>query len=225
MLASDVNNPEFTGAISPDSRVHVEFYMYSPVDKFETQKQGREVRGPKMPFIRIMNPGDRTSIIETFVTDYHKMRFSQQWRAWQIKEGLLTGEVQIPGWSIDDWPELNQEQREELKFMKFTVVEQLAGANDAQVQKLGMGGIGLREKAKRALQARMGAETRDAIQKKDEEISELKTSLAKLEALVKEKLAAPEPTSPEAASPSVTPVAASKRGRPKGSKNKPKETE
>jgi hypothetical protein len=222
MLASDVANTEFTGAIPPDSRTHVEFYWHAPVDKFESQKLGKEVRGPKMPFIRILNPGDRTSIIETFVTDYHKMRFAQQWRAWQIKEGLLTGEIQIPGWSIDEWNDIPQEQKDELKFLRFTVVEQVAGATDAQVQKLGMGGMGLREKAKRALQARMGAETRDAIQKKDQEIADLKTHLAKLEELITAKLAAPEPTSsPE--SPSEAPVAAPKRGRPKGSKNKPKE--
>jgi hypothetical protein len=225
MLASDVNNPEFVGAAHPDARTHVEFYWHAPIDKYESQKIGKEVRGPKMPFIRILNPGDRTSIIETFVTDYHKARFPQQWLAWQIKEGMMTGDVQIPGWSIDEWTELDQNQREELKFLKFTVVEQLAGATDAQVQKLGMGGIGLREKAKRALQARMGAETRDAIQKKDQEINELKDSITKLEALVKERLAAPG-LPPAEVAPSDAPVAAPKRkGRPKGSKNKPKETE
>jgi hypothetical protein len=227
VLASDLNNRDFQGAMNPDSLLSVEFYMYAPVDKWATESKGKEVRGPAVPFVRIMKPGDNTSILETPVRDDHKARWPDRWLYFQMKEGLISGEMEVPGWKLDDWNEIDEELKRELKFLRFSVVEQIAGASDAQVQKMGMSGPSLREKAKIALRVKMGVETKSAIEQKDKEIADLKRAkveqderIAKLEALFK---AAPEPSSPEP--PSVVPVAAPKRGRPKGSKNKPKEVE
>jgi hypothetical protein len=219
VLASDLNNPNFVNATNPDNLLHVEFYWHEPVDKWATETTGKITKGPKTPFIRIVKPGDNTSILETPVREDHKARFPDKWMYFQMKEGLVENQ-DIPGWKLEEWNEIDDELRRELKFLRFSVVEQIAGASDGQVQKMGMGGMGLREKAKRALQSRMGAETRDAIQQKDKEIQDLKTKLDRLEGLIQAKLAAPEPTSPEP--PSEAPVAAPRKGRPKGSKNKPK---
>ena len=58
--------------------------------------------------------------------------------------------------------------------MRFTVVEQVANASDSQCQKLGMGGMALREAARLALRSRLGVELKQEMDKKDAEISALK---------------------------------------------------
>ncbi len=222
MLASDLANPEFLNPQNPDGLLHVEFMWMSPVDKWKTDSSGKETRMEKVPYVRIMKPGDNTSIIETPVRDEHKARWPDKWLYWQIKEGLTSGDAQVPGWAIDEWPELTDEQKRELKFLRFSVVEQIAGASDAQVQRMGMGGLGLREKARQALRARMGAETKSELHKKDAEIALLNERLAKLEALITAPVQnVSTPTQEQ------LPVAAEppkkRGGRPKGSKNRPKE--
>lgn len=200
MVASDLNNPAFVGAINPDTLLHVEFYMHEPEDVHKSEEQGKIVRGPKQPYIRISNPGDKTSIVESPVFERHKARWPDRWLYFQIKEGLVEGAVEVPGWRIEEWTHLNPEQLRELKFLRFSVVEQVAGASDEQIQKLGMGGLGLREAARQALRARMGAETREAMEKKDAEISALKQAnvemlekFAKFEAFMAASSDKPQP--------------------------------
>ena len=196
---TDVANRNFIGAQNPDELIHSEFYWHEPEDWNKSQEQGKMVRGPKIPYVRIMNPGDKTSIMETPVREEHKARWPKKWLYWQMKEGLVDAGENIPGWKVDEWEHLTKEQIFELKYLRFHVVEQIAGASDSQVQSLGMGGLGLREQARQALKNRMGSEVRDEIAKKDKELSDMKERLAKLEAL----LTAPkkdDSTAPEVAS-------------------------
>ena len=78
MLASDLANPEFVGARNPDDMLYVEFYWHEPVDKNKSEEQGKTIREDKQPFVRIMRPGDNTSILETPVRDSHKQRWPQK---------------------------------------------------------------------------------------------------------------------------------------------------
>lgn len=183
MLASDLNNPEFSNPMNPENLLHVEFYWNAPIDKWQSETLEKEVRGPRIPFVRIMRPGDNTTIHETPVRDDHKRRWPHLWLAWQIKEGIIEGGADIPGWKIDEWPALNEEQRHELKYLRFHTVEQIAGAADAQVQRLGIGGVGLREQAKLALKERNRAEYKAELEAKDKELKEMQDRIAKLEAL------------------------------------------
>jgi hypothetical protein len=180
MLASDLNNPEFTGAKDPDSGLYVEFFWNEPIDGWASRAASAEaqrnvvVKLPKQPFVRIMVPGDKTSEFVCAVEESHKQRFPRQWLAWQIGEGLIGGEEDIPGWKLTEWTELNQDIVRELKYLRFQTVEQLAGASDKQIQGIGMGGLQLREKARVALRNKMGAETRVALEAKDAETAALK---------------------------------------------------
>lgn len=176
MVASDLNNPAFMGAMNPDTLLHVEFYMHAPEDVHKSEAAGKIVRLPAIPYIRIQSPGDKTSIVESPVLERHKARWPDKWLYFQIKEGLIEGAADIPGWKLEEWTHLTPEQVRELKYLRFTVVEQVAGASDEQVQKLGMDGLGLREAARIALRARLGAEMREEMQKKDAEISALKSA-------------------------------------------------
>jgi len=190
MLASDFNNPDFLGAKNPDSGLFVEFFWEEPVDAWASreasikEQRNVKIKLPKQAFVRIMVPGDKTSEITQAVEEHHKRRFPQQWMAWQISEGLLGNDGDVPGWKLVEWDELSEDQVRELTYMRFSTVEQLAGASDKQIQGIGMGGVNLREKAKIALRNRMGAETKAELERRDAENEALKDRLAKLEALL-----------------------------------------
>lgn len=181
MLASDANNPDFTNPTNPDDVLHVEFFWREPVLWWQTKEQGKEVRGARTPFVRIMRPGDQTSILETAVRDDHKARWPQKWLAWQIREGMVEGSGDVPGWKLEDWPVVKESQLHELKFLRFSTVEQLAGASDSQIQRLGVGGLGLREQARAAMKERSRAEYKDELDAKDKMIADLAARLDKLE--------------------------------------------
>lgn len=187
MLASDVNNADFVGAKDPDSGLYVEFFWHEPVDAWASREASIAaqrkvvVKLAKTAFIRIMVPGDKTSEFTAEVSEAHKQRFPRQWLAWQISEGLIGGEGDIPGWKLSEWDEINADQVRELLYMRFQTVEQLAGANDRQIQGIGMGGLALREKARVALRNKMGSETREAMEARDSENAQLKERLARME--------------------------------------------
>lgn len=100
------------------------------------------------PFVRILVPGDQTNVIDQPVREDHKRRFVRQWLHFQ-SEGSGSPMIGIP---LSDWaqecPEdLTEGHLAELQALKFQTVEQLATATDAQIQRLVMGGVGLRIKA------------------------------------------------------------------------------
>lgn len=188
MLASDLNNPEFQGARNPDTGLYVDFYMHEAVDKWASEQKSNEqqrkvvVKLPAVPFVRIMVPGDKTSEFTTAVNESHKQRFPREWMAFQINEGIIGGEEDIPGWKLSEWTELNEDLRRELTHMRFQTVEQLAGASDKQIQGIGIGGLSLREQARVALRNKMGAETKEAIEEHKQENEALKAEMAEMKA-------------------------------------------
>jgi len=209
MLASDLNNTDFVNARNPDSGLHVEFYWHEPVDAWASREASAVaqrnvvVKGPKQPFVRIMVPGIKETIWEESVAERHKQRFPQHWLAWQMAEGLIDGDGDIPGWKLSEWNELNEELVRELRYLRFQTVEQLAGANDKQIQGIGMGGVSLREKARVALRNRMGDETREALAESEKEKQELKARLERMEAMMA-KMMPPDPISPDLIPPNPT---------------------
>lgn len=220
MLASDLNNPEFAGAMNPDALLYVEFYWHEPIDKWGSEqaslKAGKNVilKLPKQPFVRIMRPGDQTTIIECAVREDHKQRWPEKWLYWQMSEGLAEGD-KVPGWQLEDWPYLNDkpELLRELKFTRYQTVDQLAGASDAQVQKMGVGGMGIREQARVDLRNHVGKEFQDQLKAKEKETAELKERLAKLESVImQQKPAVQESTTTDSA---VVVTQPKKRGRPR----------
>lgn len=187
-MASDLNNPEFVGATNPDALMHVEFYWHEPIDKWASEeasaKQGKRVwvKLKKQVFVRIMRPGDKDNILEVPLREEHKERFPDKWRYFEIAEGLGS-DREVPGWRLEDWPELDEQQEllRELKYLRYYTVEQIAGAQDAQVQKLGTGGLGLRERARLALRERMRKEFQADINAKDKLIEDQGNAIAALQ--------------------------------------------
>lgn len=207
LLASDLNNPEFTGAVAnPDALLFVEFYWHTPIDKWATEeeslKAGRRVviykkklkfepggsvsktdEDDKQIWIRIMRPGDQTSIIERQMHESDKQRWPDKWIYWEMAEGLRDDGAGIPGWKIEDWPHLDGQPTliRDLRYMRFYTVELIAGAADAQVQKMGIGGPGLREQARSDLRNKMAKDLTSEITARDKVIAEQGAALAALQ--------------------------------------------
>jgi hypothetical protein len=160
MLDSDVHNS--------DTHLFVEFYAYE-----NDPYKGR-------PFVRIMTPGDKTNVIETFANDDHKMRFPRQWLAFQMRGSdevaMLIG-VPLSRWRQERPDDLSEVQQAELQILKFQTVEQVATSTDAQLQRIGMGAAGLRERARAYLTGKNNAEAESKISAQQAEIDELKKQM------------------------------------------------
>ena len=156
MLASDLNNPEFVGAINPDSLLTVQFYSKPIKNEFKSTIEGRLVCDD-VEFIKIWTPGNQLNVIDRPTTDGDKQRFFEQWRRYEA--GKQGGEQQN-GTPTKEWALLTPAQAEELRYLKFFTVEQIAGCSDDNALKLtalvGMSGYTLRDRAKNWLAAAKG---------------------------------------------------------------------
>lgn len=154
-----------------DNHLFVEFY-----ESKDDPYKGRV-------FVRIMSPGDKTNIIETFASDDHKMRFPRQWLAFQMKDSenaaILIG-TPLQRWYEARPSDLSEVQLQELVILKFQTVEQVATATDSQLQRIGMGAAGLRERARNFLTGKNNAEAQKKMDAQQAEINELKAQLSEL---------------------------------------------
>jgi hypothetical protein len=161
MLDSDVSNA--------DTHLHVEFYNFEK-DPYKGK-----------PFVRIIVPGDKTNIVEQPAREDHKERFPRQWLYFQ----MANSDAPIIGTKLEEWnktaPEdLTDYQMAELQILKFQTVEQVATASDSQLQRIGMGGAGLRERAKAFMALRNRSHTDTELEKTRLELDELKAQMAQL---------------------------------------------
>ena len=163
MLDSDINNA--------DSQLHVEFY---------TREEGHN-KG--MPYVRIMAPGDKTNIIDQPLRDDHKQRFPRQWLYYQMQQTETAAEqigTPLTQWWKDVPEDINKDQVAELAILKFVTVEQLALASDNQLQRIGMGAVGLREKARMYLNRKNRSEANSELEDTKRQLAELQAQMAKL---------------------------------------------
>jgi hypothetical protein len=98
---------------------------------------------------------------------------------------MQNNDAHMIGTPLKDWHlarpgEINQMQLEELSILKFQTVEQVATASDMQLQKVGMGAAGLRDKARSFLLNKNQSESQVEIESTKKELAELKEQLAAL---------------------------------------------
>ena len=161
MLDSDIGNG--------DQHLHVEFYMY---DKAPYKDR---------PFVRIIVPGDKTNVVDQPVREDHKARFPRQWLHFQMQSdnGMVIG-TSLPDWNKDQPEEFTDYQMAELQILKFQTVEQVATASDSQLQRVGMGATGLRDKARAYLLGKNQTESSSELARTRTELDELKAQMAML---------------------------------------------
>ena len=162
-LDSDIHNA--------DSHLHVEFY---------TNDQ-KPYKDRPTPFVRIIVPGDKTNIVDQPVREDHKERFPRQWLHFQMQsgDGPVIGTL-LQQWNTDDEDNFSLHQMAELQILKFQTVEQVATASDSQLQRIGMGGAGLRERAKTYLTRKNQSANTSELEITRRELDELKQQMAML---------------------------------------------
>jgi hypothetical protein len=162
-----------------DARLQVRFYKRAVKQEQETLDAGRPIY-KEFDFVHICVAGDTLTEIDTFALNNHKVRFPIQWAQYQNRVGV--DDQEVVGTPVSEWPIVSKSQAEELRALKFQTVESIAGASDAQLQRMGMAAgmspYAFRDKAKAFLNLATNAAETD---KRETEINALKEELAKKE--------------------------------------------
>ncbi len=124
------------------ANLFVEFYEDALEIPFKSEQEGRPVYEQRI-FVRIMVPGDATSIIETPATPQHKEEYRRQYE--RFEKGMKDV---VDGTPLSMWPVVNKSQVKECEFFEIRSVEQLAELSDSTCKRMGMGYMELRSKAK-----------------------------------------------------------------------------
>lgn len=225
-----------------DDKLIVGFYPRSIVNVAKSKASGRRICETK-DYVKIQHPGETLNILDQPVTDDHKRRWPRQWAQYQ------QGRQQVPdGIPISLLFPEQPSITDMLAGNAVHTVEQLAALSGHAIGAIGMGCQDWVNKATKYLeQANKGVDFHrfeKAIKEKDgqiavltRQVNELGQQLAKLAnlqvepppprnfdvqastiaALKAEEIHAPEPV---AFSSDIQPR---RRGRPPGSRNKPKE--
>lgn len=164
-----------------DSHLNVEFYTCETKDKIGPDGQ-KLTNYEGKPFVRIKNPGDKTAEFDQPARDYYIRRFPRQWLNYQMQNQPDAGMIGTP---LDTWhrefpEELVADQLRELHILGFRTVEQVAMCSDHQVQRIGMGGNGVRVRAKADLDRRNRSQRDIELEDTKRELAEMRAMLTQL---------------------------------------------
>lgn len=160
-----------------DAKLYVRFYTDIVPDPVATAESGiRKFRDATM--VQIMVPGDKRNIVIREARDDDKQRFAKTYEAFQRNSSQG-----IDGYPLSQWAMVSRAMVEELKYLGFVTVEQVAGASDAACGKY----PGLRELSRRAtawLQAQKDSapleQLNSALEARDAQIKEMQAQIAQL---------------------------------------------
>lgn len=128
---ADFDHREFTNpSRDADSSLAVRFYMTPLQDDAESDKQGRPIF-VDTEMIEIRVRGDRNNIIQRPIRPEDKKRFRDAYRDFKDDKP-----ESLKGTPLKEWPHMSASMVEELKYLGFFTVEQLAEANDSACSKM-----------------------------------------------------------------------------------------
>lgn len=148
-------------------RCIVEFYSNFK----ESKRPGGQ--GHMQEYVKVLFPGDNKTEFHAEASDHYKQRWPRQYAQFKGGEAQTT-----PGFPLANVAWLSRSWVDTLKHaFHITTVEQLAGCDDAAIQRIGMGGRELVNKAKAHLESLSGGEAMNRL------ASENETLRTRLEAL------------------------------------------
>jgi|688.fasta_scaffold02404_3 hypothetical protein len=175
---SDFSKPDET-RFAADNKLYIEFFRKPVMQPGKSREAGRAVY-EEVDYVRIHVPGDKSSVIERPLSQQDIFRFQDRYNKWKAGQ-----EEAVTGTPLSALPGMNASKVEEYKFFKIITVEQLADAND------NLGGKFMsfqqdKQRAKAFMEVaannapieKMNAE----LQKRDEQIENLKTMVEALQA-------------------------------------------
>lgn len=130
-----------------EAEMFVEFYLDAVELTFESEREGRPIY-KDVPFVKILNPGDTSTVIERVATPEDRQKYPKAWQRFQNSE--TGGSIGTP---LDKWPQINRAMMKEAKYFEIHTVEQLAAITDQHISRMGMGFRDLRTKAQAYLAA------------------------------------------------------------------------
>jgi len=157
------NNSRYHG----DEFLLVRFFLHARQNKAKSREFGRPFF-EDVPYIEIMQPGNKDSIVKRPATEQDKHRFAEHWKKYQARED---GE-HVEGTLLTEWPGISRAQCEDLKYLNIRTVEQLANVNDSNAQNV-MGIQMLKQKAIQYLDASKDEATAEALAAANKRIDDL----------------------------------------------------
>lgn len=134
------------GRYQGDESLLVKFFKHPLLNQIKSEEQGRPIY-EETPYIQIMQPGNKDSIVVRPASDMDKNRFAEHYRKFEARED----QDSIEGTLLEEWAAVTRSQVEELRYLNIRTVEQLATVSDSNAQNV-MGINLLREKAKKFLE-------------------------------------------------------------------------
>lgn len=147
-----------------DKNLYVRFFVDAVQDLEKTTLEGRPIfRDAEMVEIRVR--GDRNNIVIREVTPQDKKRFKAAYADFKSD-----GEKLSSGTPLSQWPAMSRSMVEELKYLGFRTVEDVAAAEELAFNKV-MGLRAMAEKAKYFLEQAKGLAPLDTLQAKVDELA------------------------------------------------------
>ena len=159
-----------------DETLLVKFFLHPKQNQIKTKEAGRPIF-EDIPYIQIMQPGNKDSVKVAPATARDKQRFPEHYRKFVARED----QEALEGTPLREWAGVTASQCKEFEFLNILTVEQLAAVSDSNGQ--GIMGLGfLKEKAAKFLEnAKLGA-TAEALAEMKAENASLLERLEALEA-------------------------------------------
>jgi hypothetical protein len=168
--------------LESDERLFVKIYMGLKENAAKSEQEGHPVYD-NVPFIRIIVPGDKNTVVDTPVTNAHKKRFPKVWERFEKAEGSADVPAGMP---IREWPGVSRSQAEELSYHNIFTVEQLANVADTHAQKI----VNFHELKRKAIVYVQTAKDGAANQKLAAENEKLQTQITALQEQMQAQAAA-----------------------------------
>lgn len=94
----------------------------------------------------------------------------------------------VDGTPLDAWPGLTPEEGERLKLLQVRSVEDIAGMNDADIDRYGMGGLALRQRARAFTESKKGVAVFKAeLDQRDKQLASMAEQITALTAQIAAK--------------------------------------
>lgn len=166
----------FSSRNSADDKLAVHFFKSAVPDAEASEKTGmRKFRDVDM--VQIVVPGDKRNIVIREARPEDKARFEKIW------ERYAAGEAeQVSGFPLKEWSLVTRAMVEELKYLGFRTVEQVAGASDAIAGKY----PGFRELQTRAKTWLAAQESAAPLEKLQSELKTRDDAIAAMQAQIAE---------------------------------------
>lgn len=184
-LYTDEMDMETGAAHKGDAGLHVEFYERTVREPANPDIGRIKDEERQVVYCRIIVPGDKNFVHDQPARQQDKERFPRHWLAFNMtrdNSGQVYG-TPLKQWNVDDPSGFNDNQLIELVAMRFQTVEQIAGANDMQLQRMGLGAEGLKIRAKAYLDGKNRS-------RESSELAETKQALADLQRQMADFMAA-----------------------------------